>query len=159
MVEKNQNSKKTGQNSIEFDGKIVKPNKSGFYKCPFNCGDPRYPKPKWKTEKGFRQHMEKCSKRPSFISSKIEKEKNDLELIEKMKLELLTTLPFKVGDKIICINDIYSFEKDKEYSIEFISNYIIGNLQVFVQDYFSDKIEINLNIVNTFLKNFKIENN
>jgi len=61
--------------------------------------------------------------------------------------------------KIICINDIYSFEKDKEYSIEFISNYIIGNLQVFVQDYFSDKIEINLNIVNTFLKNFKIENN
>lgn len=61
--------------------------------------------------------------------------------------------------KIICINDIYSFEKDKEYSIEFISNYIIGNLQVFIQDYFSDKIEINLNIVNTFLKNFKIENN
>ena len=61
--------------------------------------------------------------------------------------------------KIICINDIYSFEKDKEYSIELISNYIIGNLQVFVQDYFSDKIEINLNIVNTFLKNFKIENN
>ena len=78
MVEKNQVSRKiptTGQNSIEFDGKIVKPNKSGFYKCPFNCGDPRYTKPKWKTEKGFRQHMVKCSKRPSFISSKMEKEK------------------------------------------------------------------------------------
>lgn len=61
--------------------------------------------------------------------------------------------------KIICTNDIYTFEKDKEYSIEIISNYIIGNLQVFIQDYFSEKIEMNLNIMNVFLKNFRIENN
>jgi len=109
MVEKNPISKETpntGQSSIEFDGKLVKPNKSGFYKCPFNCGDPRYPKPKWKTEKGFRQHMDKCPNSPSFINSKLEKEKNDLEIIERMKSELLTTLPYKIGDKIIYVKEI-----------------------------------------------------
>lgn len=61
--------------------------------------------------------------------------------------------------RIICTNSIYSFEEGKEYSIEIISNYIIGNLQVFIQDYFDQKIEMNLNIINVFLKNFKIENN
>jgi hypothetical protein len=61
--------------------------------------------------------------------------------------------------RIICINSIYSFEEGMEYSIEVISNYIIGNLQVFIQDYFNQKIEMNVNIINTFLKNFKIENN
>ena len=61
--------------------------------------------------------------------------------------------------RIICTSNIYSFEEGMEYSIEVISNYIIGNLQVFIQDYFDQKIEMNVNIINTFLKNFKIENN
>ena len=51
---------------IEFEGKTVKPNRNGFYKCPFNCHDDRFGAPKWKTEKGFRQHMEKCKGKPSF---------------------------------------------------------------------------------------------
>lgn len=54
---------------IEFEGKIVRPNRNGVYYCPFNChnnGDGGFGAPKWKTEKGFRQHMEKCKGKPSF---------------------------------------------------------------------------------------------
>jgi len=59
--------------------------------------------------------------------------------------------------KIICTNSIYSFEIGREYSIEDISNYVMGNLQVFIQNYFSDNIVLDVNIINTFLKNFKIQ--
>lgn len=48
---------------IEFCGITIKPSR-GSYRCPFGCGDPRYPPQKWKTEKGFRAHLEKCPKRP-----------------------------------------------------------------------------------------------
>lgn len=51
---------------IKFEGKTVKPSKNGFYRCPFNCHDDRYGAPKWKTEKGFQQHMQKCTGKPSF---------------------------------------------------------------------------------------------
>jgi hypothetical protein len=61
--------------------------------------------------------------------------------------------------KIICTNSIYSFEKDKEYTIEELSNYIIGNIQVFIQNYFFSAIEISPELVNSFLRNFQIENN
>lgn len=93
--------------NIDFDGKIVKPNSQGYYKCPYGCGvGSGYPLPKWKTEKGFRQHMEKCSNRPSYVKSKIEKHTNDLELLEKMKTELIPTLPYKIGQKIIYVKEI-----------------------------------------------------
>ena len=52
--------------TIDFEGVSVKPSR-GVYRCPFGCGDPRYPVPKWKTEKGFRAHMEQCWRRPSRI--------------------------------------------------------------------------------------------
>ncbi len=58
--------------------------------------------------------------------------------------------------KIVCIESILEFEKDQEYSIEDISRYIVGNVQVFVQNYFAENIQIDVNIVNTFLQNFKI---
>ena len=61
--------------------------------------------------------------------------------------------------KIVCINSIYDFEAGKEYSIEHISNYIIGNLQVFIQNYFSVSLSLDVNIINAFLVNFKMENN
>src|SRR5215203_1704527 len=47
--------------NIEFDGKVVKP-KGGVYRCPHRCGKFGYPQPTWKTEKGFRKHMENCPK-------------------------------------------------------------------------------------------------
>lgn len=31
-----------------------------IFRCPFNCGDPRYPKPKWKTVNGIKRHLESC---------------------------------------------------------------------------------------------------
>lgn len=64
---------------IIFEWITVKPTKQGYY-CPFNCGDPRFRKPTWKTEKWFRWHMAKCSKRPSIIKSENE------AIIEAQKL-------------------------------------------------------------------------
>ena len=46
---------------IDFDGQIVKPMR-GVYSCPHKCGDKRYHQPTWKTQKGFRKHMEVCPK-------------------------------------------------------------------------------------------------
>jgi hypothetical protein len=50
--------------SIEFDGKTVKPT-AGKYKCPFRCHTAGFPAPSWKTEKGFRKHMDSCAGSPS----------------------------------------------------------------------------------------------
>jgi len=44
----------TGAPEIDFEGKKVVC-KNGYYKCPFNCSDNRYPARKWKTEAGFRK--------------------------------------------------------------------------------------------------------
>ncbi len=57
---------------IYFEGQMVKPSKAGFYKCPFKCGSPGFPQPKWKTEGGFRNHMLSCKNRPSFINASAE---------------------------------------------------------------------------------------
>jgi len=74
--------KNTNLPEIEFEGKIVKPTKTGIYRCPFNCQRSGYPALKWKTEKGFMQHMEKCTGKPSYkkevdirVSENIEKSK------------------------------------------------------------------------------------
>lgn len=61
--------------------------------------------------------------------------------------------------KIICNEDIFTFEKDKEYTIEEISRYIVGNVQVFVQNYIYERISVDAGIVNNFLSKFRIENN
>lgn len=83
---------------IEFEGKKVNP-KSGYYRCPFNCSRPDYPSKKWKTEKGFREHMESCHKRPSVVKQK--EENNDAA-----KERVLANLSYKIGDKIIFINEV-----------------------------------------------------
>ncbi|WP_157641848.1 hypothetical protein [Burkholderia ubonensis] len=49
---------------IKFDGKLVKPI-NGKYKCPFRCHTGPYRAPSWRTEKGFRSHMENCKCSPS----------------------------------------------------------------------------------------------
>jgi len=61
--------------------------------------------------------------------------------------------------KIICNENIYEFEKDKEYTIEEISRYIVGNIQVFVQNYVYERISVDVNIINSFLSKFRLENN
>ena len=84
---------------IEFEGKTVKPNKNGEYKCPFNCGHTGYPVRKWKTEKGFRRHMNNCSQRPSLLRKR--KETND-----SLKIKALSEVTKNVGQVIFYIHEI-----------------------------------------------------
>ena len=39
--------------------------KAGVYRCPWSCGTPGYPAPKWRTEAGFRKHLAGCRNRPT----------------------------------------------------------------------------------------------
>jgi len=50
--------------------KALKPNRLGFYHCPWGCGNPDFAPPKWKTEAGFRGHLAKCPMRPTVESVK-----------------------------------------------------------------------------------------
>lgn len=58
---------------LVFEGIEVKPVK-GVYKCPYNCHDKRYPAKKWKTEKGFINHMDDCYMRPSEVAKRADAE-------------------------------------------------------------------------------------
>lgn len=56
---------------FEFEGHTIK--RSGkFFRCPFNCGDPRFPRPKWKTLRGIKGHLDSCYNRPSAIAKREE---------------------------------------------------------------------------------------
>jgi len=79
--------------TIEFEGKIVKPNKQGKYYCPFKCGQEGYPQPSWKTEKGFRGHMIKCSKRPSLAKINSDKKNEQIEKNEEKINQFLSIHP------------------------------------------------------------------
>lgn len=58
--------------TIEVEGASVAPSR-GVYRCPFNCHYKGYPAPTWKTEKGFRKHLETCSCSPLAQQKKAEK--------------------------------------------------------------------------------------
>lgn len=94
-------------NNINFEGKIIKPNKSGYYKCPFGCHNSNYPQPKWKTELGFMKHLQGCFMKPSSVLIRDnEKLKHDNQLNEwKNKLEeikpiILSNLGLNINDDI-----------------------------------------------------------
>lgn len=87
---------------IDFEGKIVKPSKAGFYRCPYSCHRADYPQPKWKTENGFRKHMESCSGKPS-AKKKAEEARNARlsEYIEKGNLMISKFLSeYPIGSEI-----------------------------------------------------------
>jgi hypothetical protein len=118
---------------IDFDGTIVKL-KNGVYKCPFHCNTGSgYPAQKWKTEKGFRQYMLKCPKSPSFVKRRFDEINLELEAFNKMKAELLPTLPYTIGQKIYYVREIITkpthekrwnrmvrvrYEEEKRFSAE-----------------------------------------
>jgi hypothetical protein len=85
--------------NIVFDGvEIIA--KNGRYYCPFNCSDVRYPTKSWKTEKGFRTHLEGCQKSPSAIKKHMEiKRLRDAKKLADAELGLATA-EYKVGDVI-----------------------------------------------------------
>ena len=51
----------------QIEEAVAKPH-AGVYRCPWDCGTPGYPAPKWKTEAGFRKHLESCRERPTVES-------------------------------------------------------------------------------------------
>jgi len=89
---------------IEFEGKKATP-KKGVYKCPFKCGDKRFPTKKWKTEKGFREHMGVCPHRPSLIQRVQDNKEVEKSAFERLKQTVLNSLEHKVGDKIYHIQE------------------------------------------------------
>lgn len=91
---------------IEFEGKRVDPGKKGVYRCPFNCGRLDYAQPTWKTEKGFRSHMETCSKRPSLLQRQKENEELERSHFETIKNEVLATLEYEIGQKVAVVKEV-----------------------------------------------------
>jgi hypothetical protein len=90
---------------IEFEGKRVIP-EDGYYKCPFRCGDKRFPQPKWKTEGGFRKHMLICINRPSAIAQQKAREQKRQEEENRISMDRLAECPFKVGDTVFAVIEI-----------------------------------------------------
>lgn len=86
--------------TIEFEGEKVKPDKKGFYKCPFKCGDSRYPSKKWKTEKGFRKHTKECPNRPSLIKEKEKTKEKENELFKEYKNYFLNNDAWEIGTEL-----------------------------------------------------------
>ena len=94
------------QSIIDFEGKLVKPDKKGTYKCPYKCGRSDYPQPSWKTEAGFRKHMGECGKRPSLLKRRAENEEVERSNYETLKAEILQDFPIKIGDVLPVIREV-----------------------------------------------------
>lgn len=90
---------------IEFEGKQVKPSKSGVYKCPFKCGRRDYAQPSWKTEAGFRKHMENCNQKPSEIKRRQENKEVEDSAFQTVRAEILASIDIKVGSKIAVVKE------------------------------------------------------
>lgn len=119
-------------NIIEFEGIKIKPTKSGYYKCPFGCHtNSSYPQPKWKTEKGFRKHLECCFMKPSEVEKRdIEKKKKDNEQLERNNIletlipEFLEKIEYKIGDEIsyvqkVIVKDTHEWKGDRHIRVRY----------------------------------------
>ena len=84
---------------IDFDGKLVTP-KNGKYKCPFRCHPSGYPAPTWKTEKGFRRHMESCSCSPSATQRKATLAAQQRQDCAQQAAAAAASLGLAVGDEV-----------------------------------------------------------
>lgn len=84
---------------IDFEGVTVRFSK-GHYKCPFCKGGPRYPAKKWKTESGFRKHMQSCYMRPSAVAKRESSEAVRAAEIEAKRLAALAGCKYKIGDVV-----------------------------------------------------------
>ena len=84
---------------IEVDGVKIKPQNRGFYKRPFCRSGKRFPAPTWKTEKGFRKHLDSCQGRPSVISAQRKRWEEAKELA-------LSKVTQKIGDRIFYVCEV-----------------------------------------------------
>ena len=139
-----------------FEGKLVEP-KSGIYRCPFKCGQIGYPQPKWKTEAGFKKHMEKCPKSPSNIKKREEQQK---VLDDKLKIkadEILKNAKYKVGDKVA----YYTYRVTKPTHVQRWNRMVKVRYEE-ERYYYADEIVINnisSNHYNVIYNGFLVENN
>jgi len=90
---------------IEFEGKTIKA-KSGFYKCPFSCGDSRFPARKWKSESGFRKHLTECPQRPEGVKAREEREAIQCAETDKKRDAAFAELTHKIGDIIFFVWEV-----------------------------------------------------
>jgi len=51
----------------QIEEAVAKP-RAGVWHCPWDCGAPGFPAPKWRTEAGFRKHLATCRERPTIES-------------------------------------------------------------------------------------------
>lgn len=83
-----------------------KPDKRGFYRCPYRCGDPRFPRRKWRTEKGILKHLGECPLRPEAVAArKVEEERQEVER-KARAAEKIAACTRKVGDIIFFVKKI-----------------------------------------------------
>lgn len=91
---------------IDFKGTAVTPLK-GKYRCPFKCHSHEHPAPVWKTENGFRQHMNTCKnapgnaqqQAPQFAADEVEMANLSADSAKKLGLSLGDTV-FYTGYRV-----------------------------------------------------------
>ena len=91
--------------TIYFEDKKIKPHKDGKYRCPFHCGAEGYPKPKWKTMKGFLKHLNECPKSGAAQKRQEEARKIQMAAEENRKQEALANCKHKIGDTIYFVQE------------------------------------------------------
>lgn len=90
---------------VEFEGKEIKPSR-GVYHCPYGCGRSDYPKPSWKTERGFKKHLADCPMSPSAQASKQEKQRQQREAEDLRRVDALAAVKHKIGDSIYYVREV-----------------------------------------------------
>ena len=89
--------------------------RGNLYYCPFDCSDKRYPKKKWKTEKGAIKHVESCYMQPKAVEERekdkeIQKQKDivkageDKIIYEANNLKAQEVAKYKIGDVIYFVD-------------------------------------------------------
>lgn len=106
MAASKQNSTSRESLPVDFEGHLVKPGKRGEYRCPFACGDARYPARRWKTEAGFRKHMGECGSRPSAVKARLVADEVRKAADEIRKVEALAACPYKIGQRIHYVQEL-----------------------------------------------------
>lgn len=84
---------------IEFEGKTVTA-KNGKYRCPFNCHNHSFPQPTWRTENGFRAHMERCMGSPSAQLRRDQQVAMRADVAEQNCHAAVEKLGLNVGDEV-----------------------------------------------------------
>lgn len=73
------------------------------YRCPYKCGDPRYPPRQWKKEASFQQHLATCPQRPEAVAARAAARAMLEEAQASTRAAMLALAPHAVGDVVCCV--------------------------------------------------------